>query len=74
MTRKELLGDDWMSEEEMAAAREMKVESLRAERARGYGPPCSKDGRTTWYSRTGYREWMEKRLSGQDSLRSRRRR
>lgn len=64
MTQKELMGDDWISDEEMAELRGLKPSTLAAERTRGDGPPFAKDGRKVWYSRIAYREWMEKQVSG----------
>lgn len=76
MTQKELLGDDWIPEQEMAKLRKKTVSTLQTERARKpyMGPPCTKDGRDVYYSVTGYREWLETQRLEKDHPVSRRRR
>lgn len=61
MTQKELIGDDWIPEEEMAKLRNKTSGTLKKERCLGGGPPWTKDGRMILYSRIGYREWLEKK-------------
>lgn len=74
MTKKELVGDDWISEEEMAKVLGITLPSLRSSRARGKAPPSSPLGKERWYSVSQLREWMAKRATEESAPRSRRRR
>ncbi len=76
MTQKELLGDDWIPEEEFAKHRNKTVSTLQTERGRKpyLGPPYTKDGRTVLYSASGYREWLERQKHGEEQPKPRRRR
>lgn len=76
MTLKELLGPDWIPQEEFAKLRNLELSTLAKERAKKpyQGPPFSKDGQQIFYSATGYREWLENRKKGEDEARQRRRR
>lgn len=74
MTQKDLLGDDWIPEEEFAKIVGVGVSTLQAQRSRKQGPPAAKHGKNWFYSRIAYREWMQKQISDSSEHRSRRRR
>jgi hypothetical protein len=75
MTQKELLGDDWIPEEDFAKLRKKKISTLQTERGRKpyKGPPYTKDGREVFYSASGYREWLERQRLEKERPISRRR-
>lgn len=75
MTKKELLGDDFLPEEEFAKLRGVKISTLQTERSRDpyVGPPFHPDGRRIYYSASGFREWLERKRVIQDQPVSRRR-
>jgi hypothetical protein len=53
-----LLGD-YVTEEQMADARQVTRRTLRAERHRGEGPPYVKTSNKVLYSADGFRQWLK---------------
>lgn len=76
MTKRELLGPDWLEEEEFAKARGAAVSTLQKERSKDpyTGPPFMKDGQDIYYSVIGFRQWLADNIQQQMPTRSLRRR
>ena len=55
------LFEGYVGEAELARQRGISTLSLRSERARGGGPPFTKDGRRILYSVEGFRAWLKAR-------------
>jgi hypothetical protein len=49
----------YATEDEMAIIRKKTKRTLRAERQRGDGPPYVKDGKRTYYSVAGFRDYLK---------------
>jgi len=48
----------YVTDAQLARQRGLSLVSLRLERARGEGPPFTRDGRRVLYSAEGFREWL----------------
>jgi hypothetical protein len=53
------LREGYLTDAEMAKARNLTRIAQRRQRWRGEGPPWVKDGGTVLYSVAAYREWLE---------------
>jgi hypothetical protein len=57
--------DGWLSDEQMAKARDKSTRTQRTERQLGIGPPWTRDGPNVFYSIERYREWLTANEHGQ---------